>query len=47
MSLALMEKDGKVWAYCDQGGLTLEKSHTSFVVATVPVPVPAKKKESN
>ena len=44
-SLALAEKAGKLWAYCDQGGLTLEESHTSFVVADIPKP-PTKKKES-
>jgi hypothetical protein len=35
-SLALKEKAGKLWAYCDQGGLTLEDSHTRFVVADRP-----------
>ena len=44
-SLALVEKAGKVWAYCDQGGLTFEQTHTRFVVAEAEK-APTKKKES-
>ena len=42
-SLALAEKAGKVWAYCDQGGLKLETSHTSYIVADAPKVAPVKK----
>jgi hypothetical protein len=32
-SLALATKAGKTYAYCDMGGLTVDNSHTRFVVA--------------
>lgn len=42
-SLALKEKAGKTWAYCDRDSLTLEDSHTRFVVAERPIPVEPQK----